>query len=152
MEINIDVNKLNYWKQAARNILGSKAHVGFKVVSGVKVFSPSTSAALQKIRYRINEITSRERGEYGCFAVFTNYQSAKKFLGDYGTHILLVGYLSCLSGDKHVLWKKLPPNFLKSRYGKGYYAESAGEKELPIESTPKGTVLAEKIHVFGIIE
>lgn len=152
MEINIDVNKLNYWKQAAKNILGNKAHVGFKVVSGVKVFSPSTSLALQKIRYRINEITRRERGEYGCFAVFTNYQSAKQFLTNNGTHILLVGYLSCLSGDKHILWKKLPPNFVRSSYGKGYYAESAGEKELPITRTPKGTVLAEEIHVFGIID
>lgn len=51
------------------------------------------------------------------------------------------------------MWKKLPPDFVKSRWKSGgYYAQSSGTTELDIRSAPRGTVLAEQIYVIGRIE
>lgn len=145
---------IKYWENVSSQVLNdSRAKVGYKVISGTRSFKPATDVALQRIRYKLGQITKREEQEYGCFAVFTTYDAAEKFSVKYGTHIILVGYTLCQEKGKMVsMWKKRPPTFVKNKGGKGYHAESSGITELMLVEAPRKTVLAEKIYVIGIIE
>jgi len=146
---------IDYWRDVAKKVLkDDRAKVGYKLVSGVRSFKPATDVALQRIRYKLDEITAREKDEFGCFAVFTSLEAAKNFRErmESSGKILLVGYTLCVGSDKTQMWKKLPPHFVKSRYGKGYYAETSGTTRLGLHVAPRGTILAESIYVFGIVE
>lgn len=146
---------VKYWESVSRHVLNNhRAKVGYKVVAGVRSFTPATPNALQRIRYKLNQITRREKDEYGCFAVFTSYAKAREFLAHQGTHIVLVGYTLCSSRGRNLhMWKKGVPSFVKNRWkGGGYHAEAGEKQYLLLKDAPKGTVLAEEIYIIGIIE
>ena len=116
--------------------------IGYKVVCGKKVFGPATTYSLQRIRYRIGQWTIRDPKEYGPFALFETLEEAKEFGEKYGEKILKVQYEP---SEETILWKKLPPTFVRNKYGHGYHAESAGRAEKDSSSCPDGAVLAERI-------
>lgn len=119
--------------------------VGYKVFSGRRSLKPATEAALQRIRY-VPKQWVKQAGDHGPFAVFDNLDAAKRFKDQgYGTQIRQVEYI--LSNES-TLWKKLPPDFSRNRWGgKGYHAVSAGITEHHIGECPEGTRLASEVFV-----
>jgi hypothetical protein len=122
----------------------SGIEVGYKVFSGKKALKPATSAALQRIRYNPGQWV-KQAGDHGPFAVFDNLDAAKKFKEQgYGTQIRQVEYIP---SNESALWKKLPPDFSRNRWGTGYHAVSVGITERSISECPEGTRLASEVFV-----
>src|SRR3990172_2098830 len=95
----------------------------YKVVvrSNSKSFEPATSAALQRIRYRIGKETRKVEHEFGPFALFQTEEQARET----------------------ELWKNLPPVFGRSH---GHITfSSAGTTERDLENCPTGTILADAV-------
>jgi len=120
--------------------------VGYKVFSGKRSLKPATEAALQRIRY-VPEQWVKQGSDHGPFAVFETLEQAKIFKEQgYGTQIRQVEYAP---SNEPTLWKKLPPNFSRNRWGKGYHAVSAGTTERHISECPEGTMLASEVFVHN---
>ncbi len=122
---------------------------GYKVFGGERSLTPATKEALQRIRYKPGRWNAQKETDYGPFAVFEEYDQALMFMKQgYGTQIRKVDYIP---SEDEALWKKGPPEFRRSKYGRGYYPESTGIIEKPISSCPKGTRLAKEIFVYNKI-
>lgn len=122
--------------------------VGYKVFSGKRSLKPATSAALQRIRYNPGQWV-KQGSDHGAFAVFETLDQAKRFKEQgYGTQVRQVEYIP---SSESTLWKKNPPEFTHSRYGSGYYAQSAGITQRHISECPEGTRLASEIFVHNEI-
>ncbi len=122
--------------------------VGYKVFSGKRSLKPATELALQRIRYVPGQWT-KQAGDHGPFAVFDNLEAAKKFRDrGYGTQIRIVEYIP---SNESSLWKKLPPEFSRNRWGKGYHAVSAGTTKMHVSECPEGTRLAREVFVHDEI-
>lgn len=119
--------------------------VGYKVFSGKRCLKPATSAALQRIRYNPGQWV-KQGSDHGAFAVFETLEQAKRFKEQgYGTQVRQVEYVP---SNESTLWKKLPPDFSRNRWGgKGYHAVSAGITERHIGECPEGTRLASEVFV-----
>lgn len=118
--------------------------VGYKVFSGKRSLKPATSAALQRIRYIPGQWV-KHGSDHGAFAVFETLEQAKRFKEQgYGTQVRQVEYIP---SSESTLWKKNPPDFTRSKYGRGYYAQSAGITERHISECPEGTKLASEVFV-----
>ena len=125
--------------------------MGYKVARAYnsRSYSPATSFALQRVRYRINRETRQERGEYGPLAIFETLEQARKFAKEVGGHILEVEYEPSAETK---LWKKNPPTFCRNRFGGGYHAESNGTTKRALEDCPNGTILASSVYPLEVIE
>lgn len=125
-------------------------HIGYKVVAikNSRTFEPATSAALQRITYKIERETRQEPREHGAFALFDTQENAREFAKglSHRTAILLVEYEP---SDEEELWKKLPPVWVGGRHG---HLESQGTTQRPLRSCPKGTVLAKSVYPLEVIE
>lgn len=122
--------------------------VGYKVFSGKRRLKPATSAALQRIRYTPGQWV-KQGSDHGAFAVFDTLEQAKRFKEQgYGSQIRQVEYIP---SSESALWKKNPPDFTRSKYGRGYYAQSAGTTERHISECPEGTKFASEVFVHGEI-
>jgi hypothetical protein len=135
-------------------LLDDDRKIGYKVVvrKNSKSFEPATSAALQRITYRLNAETRKVRGDHGPYAVFATLEQARKFAAqlDHRVAILLVEYEPSQEVE---LWKKNPPSFSRSRgFSRGYRAESNGTTERPLENCPAGTILADSVYVLEVLE
>ncbi len=128
---------------------------GYKVVqpTGPKAMSykPATGEALQSIRYRIGQTT--RPSDSGPLAVFGSLEAASAWMrGRPGARLLEVEYEP---SPERRLWKKNPPEFVRnrggSRYGRGYFAISAGVTERHISECPRGTVLASAVTPLRVI-
>ena len=108
----------------------------YKVVvrSNSKSFEPATSAALQRIRYRIGKETRKVEHEHGPFALFETEEQARDFAGtlSHQVSILLCEYEPSVETE---LWKKLPPVFGRSH----------------LENCPTGTILADAVTPLELI-
>ncbi len=122
--------------------------LGYKVVAGKKSFRPATPLALQRVRYRLGETTTRDDYDAGPFAVFQRLRDAARFAREYGERILLVEYEP--SAERH-LWKKRSPSFTRSRYGRGYYAQSNGV-DVKDSDFPRGTEFADEVTPLRVVE
>lgn len=122
--------------------------VGYKVFSGKRILKPATSAALQRIRYNPGQWV-KQGSDHGAFAVFETLEQAKRFKEQgYGAQVRQVEYIP---SNDNALWKKNPPEFTRSKYGRGYYAQSAGITQRYISDCPEGTRLASEIFVHDEI-
>jgi len=118
--------------------------LGYKVVTrrNSRAFEPCTTAALQRIRYRIGKKTERQPDEFGPFAVFESEQAAMKFLEKHGDAVLEVEFTE--SNDKS-LWKKLAPSFERNRNSPRGYSPVANGKTEKFEGFPSGTLFADEV-------
>lgn len=129
----------------------TEKRIGYKVAypRNSKSFEPATSAALQRITYRVNHETRKVRGDHGPLAIFETLEQARKFRDNHSSNskILLVEYEP---SNETELWKKLPPVFGRSH---GHMTiESAGTTERAIEDCPAGTILADSVYVLEVLE
>jgi hypothetical protein len=122
--------------------------LGYKVVNGKRSFKPATDSALQCVRYRVGEMTTREEIDAGAFAVFANLAAAQAFAQKYGNAILEVEYTA---SKECALWKRNPPRFVRNRFGKGYHAESNGISA-KTDDFPPGTAFADEVYVIRVVE
>lgn len=122
----------------------------YKVVarSNSKSFEPATSAALQRIRYRIGRVTRKVEHEHGPFALFETEEQARDFAStlNHKLSILLCEYEP--SGEDE-LWKKLPPSFGRSHGSMTFH--SNGTTERLLENCPTGTILADAVLPLELI-
>lgn len=135
-------------KQELENKINQKKEIGYKVVriKNTKTFKPATDSALQKIIYRIDEVTSRfgHEKEYGGFAVFQTLERAKEWQQYYGEKILKVEYIPSTDG----LWKKNLPSYNKGY--NNYYATSNGINYFE-GNYPEGTIIADYVKPLEIL-